>query len=100
MAIKSCYGCDQPDLAKEVARQRASVCSSLRKGFPTETIDVAGSEKRMSRKKAQRLVDSGMARWIKHKTIQFSDGSSNIAGKPGKQPTGSNMLLVDHEGQV
>ena len=78
IAIAHCYGSTHPHLSRENARLRASSCRSLRKGFSTERITVLGSNRGMSRKKAEKMVNCGLARWIKPGTIQ-------MIGRPEQQ---------------
>jgi len=91
IAIKSCYGSTHPDLEKKEARLNASNCTSIRKGFSTETIKVVNSEKGVSRKKAEKLVEERQATWVEDKTIERFDNSTkaqttkDMAGKQSEK---------------
>ncbi len=81
IAIKGCYGLTHPDIDREKARQLASACTSLSKGFSTETINVVGSKKGISRKKAEKMINKGEARWTDNKTIEFTKDISALKWK-------------------
>jgi len=73
IAAKSCYGIAPPDLEKTRAREKAAACTSVRKGFSTETIKVAGATRGVSRKKAEKLTEQGKAFWKEDGTIERTD---------------------------
>jgi hypothetical protein len=77
IAIKSCYDSTQPDMNRVEARHKAFSCTSLRKGLSTEKIHIVGYEKGLSRKNAEIFVNKGIAKWVKHKTIEFTNEPPN-----------------------
>ncbi|HOL18489.1 MAG TPA: hypothetical protein PLY40_09435 [Bacillota bacterium] len=85
IAVKTCYGCDRPELSKEEARHSTSVCTSLRKGLSSEKIEVIGAERGVSRKNAEKLVNSGKALWVAPRTIRLIEGDLGEAKQAVRQ---------------
>jgi organic hydroperoxide reductase OsmC/OhrA len=71
-ALESCFGTKKPILTREQGRAKAVECQSLRKGITTETIQVEGQTKGMSRKKAEKLVMRHRARWVANQRIRLN----------------------------
>jgi len=44
----------------------------MHKGTTTETVQVAGKERGMSRKKAEKLISRGRAAWVQHGLLQIT----------------------------
>ncbi len=61
--LANCYNTKNPEITREEGRKKAALCQSLRKGVTTETIQVEGRERGMSRKKAEKLVKRDRAIW-------------------------------------
>ena len=71
--MESCFG--QKDSAligvdRKEAREKAAACTKLERGLPTEVVRVLDRERGMSRKKAQKLVEQGAARWVEHSLVE------------------------------
>jgi hypothetical protein len=61
--LANCYHTKNPHITREEGRKTAAFCQSLRKGVTTETVQVEGRERGMSRKKAEKLVIRQRAVW-------------------------------------
>ncbi len=71
IAAKSCFGDPNPKISRTEAREYASSCQLFRKGKSTDTVEVVGWEKGISRKKAEKLVEQGKAQWVQEKTVKM-----------------------------
>ncbi len=71
IAASHCYGSANPHLSREDARSCAAKCTCLRKGLSTETIRICGYERGVSRKNAEKMVNSGKARWVEQGMIEM-----------------------------
>lgn len=95
--ILHCYGNKSPDLDRKEARSIAADCRSLHRGFTTETVNVIGYTRGLSRKNAEKMVLKSFARWCGYKTIEpvkeLPTGIHNRLAKEKRQEK-ENLIAI------
>ncbi|MHB8172260.1 MAG: hypothetical protein ACYDG6_12065 [Thermincolia bacterium] len=74
IGMVSCFGQNDSALIgvdRKEAREKAATCTKLERGLPTEVVRVLDRKRGMSRKKAQKLVEQGDARWVTHSQVEL-----------------------------
>jgi len=72
-AVGHCFGSPVPELDRDQARERALACDSVRKGRTTETVQVEGAERGLSRKKVEHYIARGRAEWVGPGLVRLLD---------------------------
>jgi len=74
VGMAGCYGQNNSaliDIDRQEARDRCATCTKLERGMSTDVVKVVGRERGMSRKKAQRLIDQGEAKWAEYNLVEL-----------------------------